>query len=328
MKDYYIFKGGRIKRNQNTLQVIASDGQKNTLPIMDVKALHLFGVCDLNTPLIIFLNTKGIPIHFYNYYGNYAGSYYPREKMLSGLVTVKQSQHYLEPQKRIRIALEIIKTATQNMVSNLNYYKQKKKDIMPYIERIQSLLQTLPKYKKIDEIMGIEGNCKNIYYESFNVFLRKGFELEKRTRMPPRNMLNTLISFGNSMMYADTLTEIYHSQLDPTVSFLHEPGFRRFSLSLDISEIFKPVIVDKTIFKIINTKMISSDDFDDSLNGCYLSESGRKLFVQEYQNRMEKTIFVASMKKNVSYRRLLRLECYKLVKHIVEDIPYKGFRQK
>ena len=295
---------------------------------MDVKSLHVFGQCDLNSALITFLNTKGIPIHFYNYYGNYAGSYYPREKMLSGLVTVKQVQHYLECKKRMRIASEFVSTAAYNMLANLNYYKSKKKDVIPHMTRIQNLLESIPACKKIDELMGIEGNCKNIYYESFDMFLRDGFKLEKRTRMPPRNMLNALISFGNSMMYADALTEIYHSQLDPTVSFLHEPGYRRFSLSLDIAEIFKPVIVDKAIFKIINAKMIDSENFDDSLNGCYLCESGRKLFVQEYNDRMEKTVYVSSMKKNVSYRRLLRVECHKIVKHIVEDAPYAGFRQK
>ncbi len=295
---------------------------------MDVRALHIFGQCDFNSALISFLNTKGIAIHFYNYYGNYAGSYYPREKLLSGLVIVKQVQHYLEQYKRLYIASEFIKTATHNMLANLRYYKSKKKDVTEYIDRIQSLQQQIPKCKTVDELMGIEGNCRNVYYDSFDNFLRDGFELEKRTRMPPHNMLNSLISFGNSIMYNDVLTEIYQSQLNSTVSYLHEPGYRRHSLSLDIAEVFKPVVVDKTIFKMINGKMISEKDFDDSLNGCYLVESGRKAFVSEYNEKMESTIYISALKRNVSYRRLIRLECHKIVKHIVEDIRYTGFRQK
>ena len=328
MNDYYIFQGGRIKRTQNTLQVISADDKKRSIPIMDIRSLHVFGQCDFNSALIVFLNTKGIAIHFYNYYGNYAGSYYPREKLLSGLVTVKQVQHYLDAQKRILIASELVMAATHNMLVNLRYYKSKNKDVSFHIQRLEEMRRTLPGCKRIDELMGVEGNCRNTYYESFDSFLRTGFRMDKRTRMPPRNMLNSLISFGNSMMYASTVTEIYHSQLDPTVSYLHEPGYRRFSLSLDVAEVFKPVIVDKTIFKIINSRMMDSGDFDDSLNGCYLDESGRKIFVKEYDRKMDSTVYMSSLKKSVSYRRLLRMECHKLVKHIVEDIPYVGFRQK
>lgn len=328
MKDYYLFSSGRISRSQNTLQITPKDGIKKSVPIMDIRALHIFGQCDFNSALISFLNTKGITMHFYNYYGNYAGSYYPREKLLSGLVVVKQVQHYLELSKRMYLASEFIKTATDNMLANLRYYKSKKKNVTQYIDKIQTLQHRIPTCKTIDELMGIEGNCRSIYYDSFDNFLRDGFVIEKRTRMPPHNMLNSLISFGNSIMYNDVLTEIYQSQLNTTVSYLHEPGYRRHSLSLDIAEIFKPIIVDKTIFKLVNGKMLNSKDFDDSLNGCYMVESGRKSFVSEYNEKMDSTIHMSALKRNVSYRRLIRLECHKIVKHIVEDIPYVGFRQK
>ncbi len=88
--------------------------------------------------------------------------------------------------------------------------------------------------------MGTEGRVRDLYYSSFNSFLREGFEFEKRTKMPPQNMLNSLISFGNSLLYATTLTEIYHTQLTPLVSYLHEPGERRYSLSLDIAKYLSP----------------------------------------------------------------------------------------
>jgi len=328
MKDYYLFSSGRISKSNNTISILSKDGVKKDIPIMDIHAIHVFGQCDFNSALISFLNTKGITVHFYNYYGNYAGSYYPREKLLSGLVTVKQVQHYLDKQKRLFLASEFVKTATYNMLANLQYYKSKKKDVTEHIDRIKVLQGHIAQCKEIDELMGIEGNCRDSYYESFGSFLRAGFCLEKRTRMPPHNMLNALISFGNGMMYGSVLTEIYQSQLNTTVSFLHEPGYRRHSLSLDIAEVFKPVIVDKVIFKLINSKTIKQDDFDDSLNGCYLAESGRAAFVSEYDRRMENTVYIASLKRSVSYRRLIRLECHKIIKHIVEGIMYTGFRQK
>ena len=179
MNDYYIFNGGRVSRSQNTIEILSKDNTKKSIPVMDIRALHIFGQCDFNSALVSFLNTKGITVHFYNYYGNYVGSYYPREKILSGLVTVKQAQHYLDDQKRLYLASEFIKTATHNMLANLRHYKSKKKDVSEHINKIQVLRQQIPQCKKIEELMGIEGNCRNVYYDSFDSFLRDGFEIKK-----------------------------------------------------------------------------------------------------------------------------------------------------
>lgn len=125
-------------------------------------------------------------------------------------------------------------------------------------------------------------------------------------------MINSLISFGNSMMYSTVLTELYNTQLNPTISYLHEPSERRFSLSLDLSEIFKPIFVDRLIFYLVNKKMITEKDFNQELNCCLLNDNGRNKFIKEYNKRLEKTIKHKDLKKNVSYQRLIRLEAYKL----------------
>jgi CRISP-associated protein Cas1 len=184
----------------------------------------------------------------------------------------------------------------------------------------------IPSARDTMELMALEGRIRESYYQSFNVILNLPEPFQRRERRPPTNPINALISFGNSLLYATTLSEIYRTQLNPTVSFLHEPSARRYSLSLDLSEIFKPIIVDRTIFKVVNERMIQMDDFDRDLNYCYLKESGRKTFVQEYESRLQQTIEHRKLKKHVSYRHLIRLECYKLVKHLVGEEPYEGFR--
>lgn len=138
--------------------------------------------------------------------------------------------------------------------------------------------------------------------------------------------MNALISFGNSLLYATTLTEIYKTHLNPTISYLHQPRERRFSLSLDISEVFKPVIVDRVIFTLVNRQRIQIDDFRHEMDGCLLQEESRKEFVREYEDRLETTVEHPSLDKNVSHQRLLRLEGYKLVKHVSGDDQYKGYR--
>jgi CRISPR-associated protein Cas1 len=290
--------------------------------------VHLFGEIDLNTKLIVFLNQNGIPLHFYNYYGYYSGSFYPREKLLSGFLIVKQVEHYIDSQKRLTIAKELVDTAIHNILANLDHYKKNGKDVMQFIERIRSERAEIGNVSSISELMGIEGRSRDIYYSSFGSFLRHGFEFERRTKMPPENMLNSLISFGNSLMYSAVLTEIYHTQLTPTVSYLHQPGERRFSLALDISEVFKPLIIDRVIFNLINNRIIKEEHFVEELNFCYLNEEGRRTFLTEYQKKLEATINNARLKRNISYQRLIRIECFKLIKHLLSEKAYRGLRAK
>lgn len=326
-QDYYIFKSGRLRRNQNTIQ-LESKEEKKSIPINDIHSIHLFGETDLNTKLMVFLNQHGIPLHFYNYFGYYSGSFYPRERLLSGILTVKQVQHYTDEQKRLVLAKEFVQCSIHNILANLKQYDRRGKELKEFILKIKKEKDNIANVTTISELMGVEGKSREIYFSSFDSFLRGGFEFEKRTRQPPQNMINSLISFGNSLMYATTLTEIYHTQLTPTVSYLHEPGERRFSLCLDVSEVFKPIIVDRVIFNLINNRIIKSEHFEEKLNGVYLNEKGRKVFLSEYRDKLETTIYNTRLKRNISYQRLIRIECFKIVKHILGDKEYKGLRSK
>ena len=328
MRDYYVTKSGRIKRSENTIELDLADGTKRDIPINDIKSIHLFGEMDLNSRVLVFLNQHGIPVHFYNWYGYYSGSFYPRDKLLSGFLVVKQVQHYLDHEKRLLIAKEFVKTAIHNIIQNLNHYRDNGKDVATFIERIRSEEITLDGKENIPDVMGTEGRAREIYYSSFGVILREGYEFEKRTKQPPENMLNCMISFGNSLLYATTLSEIYHTQLTPTVSYLHEPGERRYSLALDLAEVFKPIIVDRVIFNLINNKIIKQEHFLEELNSCYLNEGGRRVFIAEYDKKLSTTLRHVRLKRHVSYQRLIRIEAFKLVRHLLGEGSYKGFRSQ
>jgi len=328
LRDYYIVRGGRIKREQNTVYLESSDGEKKAIPVNDVQALYVLGEVDVNSKLLVFLSQHGIPMHIFNYYGYYSGTYYPRERLLSGFLIVKQVQHYLNEQKRLQLAKEFIEAACDNILSNLQYYRRRGKDIEDRIVGIQDERGRIAGACTIAELMGVEGRIREKYYSSFSTILRKGFELETRVRNPPDNMINCLVSFGNSLLYTTVLTEIYHTQLNPTVSFLHEPGERRYSLSLDLSEVFKPIIADRVIFNLVNNRLIKPEHFHEELNSCYLNDHGRRIFLREYDDKLKTTIKHVKLGRHVSYQRLIRLECYKLVRHLLGEAEYKGFRQK
>ena len=326
-RNYYITQPGRLRRKDNTLYLEPENAPRIPIPVEDIDALYFYGELDLNTKLLNFLAQKKIACHVFNYYGYYSGSYYPREYLNSGSLLVKQVQHYEKPAKRMTIAHEFVESAVFNMLRILRYHTNRNKDCSAQIESIEHTLTESRKAKNTNELMGYEGTIRDTYYTAFNTILTLKTPFEKRVRRPPDNPINALISFGNSMMYSACLTEIYRTQLNPTISFLHEPGDRRFSLSLDLAEIFKPLIIDRIIFRLFNRRQLDeSKHFETSVDGCYLNETGRKLFIAEFDEQLKQTISHRRLKRHVSYQRLIRLECYKLIKHLVEMEPYQALR--
>ncbi|RYL93712.1 type I-B CRISPR-associated endonuclease Cas1b [Sporolactobacillus sp. THM19-2] len=323
-KNYYIFSKGRLKREDNTLYFINQDtGKKKYLPIEQVDNIYLFGETDLNTTFLQLLQEYDVRVHFFNYYGFYMGTFYPRSKKVSGFTVVNQCAHYLDKEKRQFIAQSFIHSAVFHMVRNLRHYKP---NTASYIDGLVKLAKEIDQTHSIHPLMGIEGNIHQIYYQSFNKFLPDEFAFDTRTKRPPQDPLNALISFGNSLCYTTVLSEIYKTHLDPTVSFLHEPSTKRFSLSLDIAEIFKPLLVDSLIFKLLNKKMLKQSDFRKIDNMILLDDSGRKKFIQAWEDRLSTTVKHRKLNRQVSYRYFMRLECYKLIKHFLGDEVYRPLK--
>ena len=126
-----------------------------------------------------------------------------------------------------------------------------------------------------------------------------------------------------------TVSAIYRTHLDQRISFLHQPAERRFSLSLDISEVFKPVIVYRTIFDLVNNRRLQVDKhFEKNVNYCLLNEEGRKIFIEAFEARMESVFMHPKLKRKVSYRTAIKLDCYKLIKCILEDKEFVPFSLK
>lgn len=300
--------------------------ERRTIPVEDVDALWVFGELDLNARLLVFLARHRVPIHFFNYYGFYAGTFYPREYLLAGSLIVNQVRHYSNRRLRLQIARELIAAALHNIMRNLRYYGTRGVDLQEPTERVQDEMLRLDSVKDISELMGCEGRARAAYYRGFSNILRTDVQFNRRVRRPPDNQVNALISFTNGLVYSAALTQIYRTQLNPTVSFLHEPGTRRFSLALDLAEVFKPILADRLIFKLLNNRQLGGRDFAQDLNCCYLREAGRKVVLREWDARLQTTIEHRRLRRKVSYERLMRLECYKLVKHLTNVEPYLGFK--
>ncbi len=330
-KNYYLFNPGRLSRKDNTLKFMAVDnsgtGNKaKYLPIEAVENLYVFGSVDANSALYNFLGKQKVGVHFFDYYEHYTGSFQPKDYLLAGKMQVEQTKAYISKKRRLHIAQNFIEAASFNMLKNLRYYANRGRELYGQLEEIEQYRMSILECDNIPELMGIEGNCRQSYYSGFEHIITD-FRMNGRHKQPPSNEVNALISFGNMMCYTLALDQIYHTQLNPTISFLHEPGYRRYSLALDIAEVFKPILVDRLIFRLFNKREIQAQHFEQQLNGCFLKDSGRKIFIRAFEEKLKETIVHRTLKKKVSYKRLVRLECYKLAKYILKmESSYRTFK--
>lgn len=324
-ESYYFFTDGTISRKDNTLRFISSEGNKRDLPIENIDDIYVMSEMSLNISLLNLLAGNGVAVHFFNYYQFYIGSFYPREQRLAGKLLTQQVEHYSNYKKRMVIAKAFIKAASFNIYRNLRYYNGRGKDVKDYMNLIEDYRSNIDSTNTIQELMGIEGNIRKIYYRAWNIIVDQNINFDKRVMHPPDNMINSLISFVNSLIYTKVLTEIYKTQINPTISFLHEPGTKRFSLALDIAEIFKPLIGDRLIFSLLNRNQITEQSFVSGLNGLQLTKKASQTIVEELDERLKTTIKHRELEKFVSYQYLMRLEMFKLIKHLIDEKEYTGF---
>lgn len=324
-KSLFIFTEGELKRKDNTL-VYETEAGKRFLPVEDIKEIMAFGEVNFNKSLLEFVAQKEILIHYFNHFGYYMGTFYPREHLNSGYMILKQAEHYQDEGKRLVLARAFVRGAYRNIRQVLKYYHNRGRELGEVLGAIENLAQEIENCREISQLMALEGHIREHYYRGFDLIIQnKDFRFQERTRRPPKNYLNVLISFGNSVMYSMMLSEIYKTHLDPRIGFLHATNFRRFTLNLDVAEIFKPIIIDRLIFSLLDKKMITKDDFEQQAEGLLLKEKGKRTFVEELDKKLETTINVKSLGRSVSYRRLLRLELYKLEKHLMGEQEYEPF---
>lgn len=324
-KSIYIFSDGELKRKDNTLYFENEEGKKY-IPVENTREIMIFGEVTINKRLLEFLTESEIILHFFNYYGYYVGSFYPREHLNSGYMILKQAEHYLDAQKRLILAAKFVSGAIENIKRVLTYYENRGKALSEIIAKIDELACGVSGCENTDELMAVEGNIRELYYQAFDIILdSEHFVFEARTKRPPKNRLNALISFANSLVYTTCLSEIYHTHLDPRIGYLHATNFRRFTLNLDVAEIFKPIVADRVIFNLVNKGILKSQHFEKKLDGIVLTDKGKQLVIQQMDERLRSTIQHRRLGRHVSYRQLIRLELYKIQKHLIGEEEYKPF---
>ncbi|WP_303000169.1 type I-B CRISPR-associated endonuclease Cas1b [Thomasclavelia spiroformis] len=324
----YITSIGELKRKDDSL--CFRKNQKNIyLPVENIKEIYCLNEVSLNTKLLDFLSSKNIIIHFFNYYQGYSGTFYPKDKYNNGKLLIRQVNAFND--NREIIAKAIVNGIGKNIYEVLyHYYKHEKKEVKETLDWIKKEMPIyLTNADNIKKILSVEGELWQRFYSTFKYILPEDFVMNKRVKRPPDNPINALISFGNTLLYTKTISAIYQTHLDQTISFLHEPTEQRFSLSLDLSEVFKPIIVFRTIFELVNNhKLKIEKHFDKKTNYCLLNDSGRQIFIEAFEARIESKFQHSKLKRKISYKTAIKYDGYKLIKYLYEGKEFKPFSVK
>lgn len=319
--NHHVFADGELSRNEGTLRIDTLDGETKYLPVESVDSLYLHGQISFNTRALGLLNEHGVPVHVFGWKDYYKGSYLPKRGQVSGNTVVEQVRAY-DDDRRLTIGHRIIQASIHNMRSNLQYYTGRRGEYTETVDRLAALKSEVETTTDIDELRAVEGNARKAYYRCFDDILEDPFELTKREYNPPTNEANALVSFLNGMVYTTCVSAIRKTALDPTVGFVHEPGERRFTLSLDIADIFKPILADRIVFRLVNRRQLTVDDFEAELNGCLLTEEGRLTVLEAFEKTLDETVEHPRLKRKVSFKTLVQTDVYSLKKHLLTGEPY------
>ncbi len=321
METLFVSREARLKRRENTL-AITFDNRTKSFPVEKIRHIVLLSESNMTSSLLCLCGSHGVRISVFDYYGYFKGAFEPIDKNPSGRVKIEQARFIIDNEEKMVIAKEIVTGAGHNMLANLLYYRYRGTiGLDDSIKEMNSIMPRIGKCINTPELMGLEGNLRQFYYAGWK-HIDPNLDFGKRVRRPPNNPVNCLISFLNQLVYTVARHEAFKTHLDETLSFLHTPGTGRSSLSLDISELFKPVLADTLIFKMVRKGMLHDNCFEQHEGVCLLTEIGRRNVAEQFSIRLEE------MNNSRSYREWIYREALNIERHILGVDEYESFKRR
>ncbi|MDD6627522.1 MAG: CRISPR-associated endonuclease Cas1 [Lachnospiraceae bacterium] len=194
------------------------------------------------------------------------------------------------------------------------------------IEYMTEEIRILNKCNSVDQMLLEEARCRQQYNQMFRYFITKeGYEFVRRTKRPPMDKINALISFGNTLLYNRIQQFVWKTSLDSRIGVVHAANRRHYSLNLDFADLFKPIIVDRVIFTLVNKGIINDGCFvTNSDQSVYLSEQGKKVFIEHFQDKMYSKIKFGE--KSYTYNQLIEKEIWKYQSYIRDGEKYQPYK--
>jgi len=318
-----------ILRQKDFSILFDTDDKDTVIPPAATDSINIYSNVVFDSRFFSIASRNGITVNLFNQKGERLGSFIPDSGLKNPSVIHEQLLEYHNIMRRVYLAKEFLLASIHNTVLNIRYYNKQdeKQQYLDALNQIAALKRKIKSETCMETLLVLEAQVRKIYYKCYDLFLKKdGFEFEKRTCRPPKNKFNALLSFGNTVLYNYLAEEIQKTALDIRVGFLHATTSRTRSLNLDIAEIFKPLLVDRTILSLINKGSLSSEDFLISNDKTtILSQRAKDIFLNAFYNKLETSITVKG--ESMKYSQVVTEEIRKLVRHFKNKEQYKAFRQ-
>lgn len=324
-QEYHILKNGVLNKKDFAL-LFENKDEKHHIPVEATEQINLYNEVVLPSAVLRTLSNSQIRLALFDKFGNLQGYYLPKGYTQDSKTVLLQCMAYNDKKLRLKMAKSMEIAAIHNIRANIRYYNKKNSDFKNIVEEMKNGIKKIDEAKTIDEILLIEARCRQIYYQAFNKILNNSsFAFESRTRRPPKDPVNSLIGFGNTLLYNRIQQVIWRTSLDSRIGVFHSANRRHFTLNLDFADIFKPIIVDRIIFTLINKGRLQKSDFIYNDDGSvYLDYSGKRIFIEAFENKLRSRITIKE--KKYTYQQLIEREVRLYLNHLLYNEDYKPYK--
>lgn len=309
-------RGGRLE--------VAVEGQPTTsFRLLDVSQLAVFGNITISSQCVRELMSREIPVLWFSYGGWFSGL---AEGLPGKNIDLRIAQYRTSPEEALVIARQMIAGKIHNSRTLLR--RNSRENDEKVIAQLRDLVQAAREADSSGQLLGLEGTAARLYFSRFTKMLSeqsaeetRKFDENGRSRRPPPDPINALLSFCYSMLIKDITVASYAVGFDPYLGFLHQPKYGRPALALDLAEEFRPLIAESVVLQVLNNKEVKSSDFLISAGGCQLMKEGRQAVLRAYERRMDQEIVHPHFGYRVSYRRALDVQARMLAAYLLGEIP-------
>lgn len=326
---YLLEQGSTLHKDGGVLTVTKNDAVLQEIHAIEVEQIIIFGNINLTTPVISYILESGTDCVFCNSYGKYHGRLISTESKF-GELRLHQLETILDSPKKLSIAKALITGKLQNQRTIMMRYRREME--LPQLEQTVTLLDTalqkLADCPNTGSLQGIEGFAGAAYYRSFREILKWDMGFAARVRRPPTDPVNSMLSFGYTLLVYNIQSAISIVGLDPFLGFLHSAEPSRPSLALDLMEEFRPIIVDSLVLWLVNSQVMTEEDFkrpEEAGEMVAITPDGIKKFIHHYEQKIQSKIR-HPRSGQTSYRRCFELQSRELASIILGKTPdYKPF---
>jgi len=329
MATVYLTEQGSVARKVGERMVVKkADRVLDDIPLVKVEAVRVVGRgITLTTPLMIYLTEKGIDTVYLSRAGRFAFRPVGRESAQAMLRT-RQVQAADDTARALGLARAVVRGKLINQRFLLRRHGGQEGGVIRAMAGIEAMLKRLDGATTFDVLRGLEGQAAASYFAGFRLLLQRDLGFERRIHHPPTDPVNSLLSFGYTLLLNDLISTVHVVGLDPYIGFFHVLDYNRPSLALDLEEEFRPIIVDSLVLALVNSKAITASDFeagDEPARPVLLNEPARRLYLRRYAERLETQVRYPATGERTSYRRLLELQTRALARALDGSQPYSPF---